>query len=583
MKNLILTTILLSLCLSFMHAQIIPTEVQYNPPEFGQDSLEYLELFNTSDQDINLEGYTFSEGITFTFPELNFPSDSYIVLAVNESAFTSIYGFSPTAEWEGGALNNSGEPIELQDDLGNVVFRMEYGDRDAWPSEPDGNGPSLELCDLDDDFTLASSWGISTLPTGAVVDSIEILGTPGQPNEPNCSQRFDHRIEVSDFEFTPADITITEGEVVLWDNLEGFHNVDGRQATYPDNPDSFYSGQAASSPWTFSHTFNVVGEYNYECTPHAAQGMVGTITVEPEQVDPTDYPAYNISVVTSNNPEGVPDSIGISCSVQGIIHGANRRESGYLFTLIDSLGDGIGVFRTSDIGNYRPAQGDEIIIEGTVGQFNGLTQIEVDNLMLLSQANDLVDPRNGSNSALSESTESQSIFIAPVTFVDPNQWDDSGNSFNFEVETLDGIRYDVRIDRNSELAGISEPPLPNGFNDLFVLFGVGGQFDPNPPYEDGYQLLPSFLSDFQPFTSVPTVQESELTLFPNPATGRIQIRNIPQNTELLTIFTASGKVWREFPNPVDPFEIILHQAPPGVYFVHLSGRGINESKLFTIK
>lgn len=583
MKNFIATLVLIAACFPLLNGQIIPTEIQYNPPEFGQDSLEYLELYNASGQDIDLEGFTFTEGINYTFTDLIFPSESYIVLAVNGDAFSSMYGFEPTAEWESGALNNSGEPVELQDALGNVIFSMEYSDRDSWPTEPDGNGPSLELCDLDADFTLASSWGIATTPTGIIIDGIEILGTPEQPNDPDCGDRFDHRIEVTNFDFTPADITITEGEIVLWDNIEGSHNVDGRQSTYPDNPESFYSGPVESAPWTFSHTFNTVGVYTYECTPHVGQGMVGTITVEPEQVDPEDYPPYDISVVTTNNPEGVPDSLGVQCALQGVIHGANRRENGYIFTLIDSVGDGIGVFRSSDIGTYRPEQGDEISVEGSIGQFNGLTQIEVDNIMLISQNNDLVDPIDASDSPLSEMTESQSIFIAPVTFVDPAQWDDSGNSFNFEVETVDGIRYDVRIDRNTELAGLSEPPLPNGFDDSFVLFGMGGQFDPNLPYDGGYQLLPSFLSDFQPLTSTPSVQKSQITLFPNPAVERVHIRNIPTETDQITIYTALGTVWKEISSPPTSHEIELHQATPGVYIMHLSGPGINESKLFTIK
>jgi len=564
-------------------AQIIPTEIQYNPPEFGQDSLEYLELYNASGQDIDLEGYAFTAGFTHTFSQVDFPANSYIVLAVNETAFAAEFGFEPTAQWDSGALNNSGEPIELRDALGNIVFNMEYVDRDPWPADADGNGPSLELCALDADITLASSWGLATTPTGVLIDGIEVLGTPGEVNDPDCGQRFDHRIEVTNNIFTPADITITEGEVVLWDNVEGTHNVDGRQLTYPDNPESFYSGPVEPAPWTFSYTFNVVGTYTYECTAHAGLGMIGTITVEPEEVDPEDYPPYNISVVTSNNPEGVPDSLGVRCSLQGIIHGSNKRESGYLFTIIDSLGDGIGVFRSADIGQYRPEQGDEIIIEGSIGQFNGLTQIEVDNILLLSRGNQLVAPFNASGSPLSELTESQSVFVSPVTFVDPSQWDDSGNSFNFEVETLDGIRYDVRIDRNSELAGLNEPPLPNGFDDLFVLFGVGGQFDPNPPYDDGYQLLPSFMMDFETFTSSSTSLGKNLKIYPNPATHQVRIENVPPKADRITLYTTGGKIWKEISTSGSQLSMDLRQVPSGFYIVHFTGKDLSESRILSVK
>ncbi|NBB88394.1 MAG: DUF4397 domain-containing protein [Bacteroidetes bacterium] len=91
-----------------------------------------------------------------------------------------------------------------------------------------------------------------------------------------------HNIEVTSNEYTPEDITITVGDTVTWENIQGSHNVDGRQLTYPDNPASFYSGPS-STGWTFSHVFTEEGFYDYECTPHAAFGMVGTITVEPAQ------------------------------------------------------------------------------------------------------------------------------------------------------------------------------------------------------------------------------------------------------------------------------------------------------------
>jgi len=89
-------------------------------------------------------------------------------------------------------------------------------------------------------------------------------------------------VEVSSNEFTPQDITISAGDTVIWENVQGFHNVDGRQATYPNNPESFYSGPS-SSGWTYSYVFTEEGFYDYDCTPHVGLGMVGTVTVEPAQ------------------------------------------------------------------------------------------------------------------------------------------------------------------------------------------------------------------------------------------------------------------------------------------------------------
>jgi hypothetical protein len=61
--------------------------------------------------------------------------------------------------------------------------------------------------------------------------------------------------------------------------MGGAHNVDGTTTTYPNNPESFSSGGTDNSDWTLVHVFTIEGNYDYECTPHASMGMVGTITV----------------------------------------------------------------------------------------------------------------------------------------------------------------------------------------------------------------------------------------------------------------------------------------------------------------
>src|SRR5690606_27848589 len=70
-------------------------------------------------------------------------------------------------------------------------------------------------------------------------------------------------VTASGMTFTPADITITVGETVQWDNVSGTHNVNGSQDIFPGNPEEFNSGGTAPAPWSFSHTFNVAGEYDY--------------------------------------------------------------------------------------------------------------------------------------------------------------------------------------------------------------------------------------------------------------------------------------------------------------------------------
>ena len=86
-----------------------------------------------------------------------------------------------------------------------------------------------------------------------------------------------HTVTASGMVFTPASLTINQGDTVLWDNVAGFHNVNGAQATYPSNPVSFGNSPAAA-PWNYSFVFVTPGNYSYVCDVHGIS-MSGTIVV----------------------------------------------------------------------------------------------------------------------------------------------------------------------------------------------------------------------------------------------------------------------------------------------------------------
>ena len=102
--------------------------------------------------------------------------------------------------------------------------------------------------------------------------------------------------------FTPDNIDIVVGQTVTWTRLSGFHNVDGSTDTYPNNPDSFFSGPASSGWSSFSYTFTEPGHYYYQCNPHVSMGMIGTITVSAAlSIDETTNPTkYNIHSIYPN-------------------------------------------------------------------------------------------------------------------------------------------------------------------------------------------------------------------------------------------------------------------------------------------
>jgi plastocyanin len=87
-----------------------------------------------------------------------------------------------------------------------------------------------------------------------------------------------YNVVASGLSFTPSSLVINQGDTVEWNNISGFHNVNGTQATFPSNPISFGNGPAGA-PWTYIFVFNTLGNYTYMCDVHGIN-MSGTITVQ---------------------------------------------------------------------------------------------------------------------------------------------------------------------------------------------------------------------------------------------------------------------------------------------------------------
>ncbi len=301
MKHLYYTAVLSFLCFaSGLSGQILISEIMYNPPEFGQDSLEYIELHNNYRANINLKGYTFTAGVTYTFGDTILPGGSDIVVAVNSHAMQSVFGIS-TLQWTSGGLRNSGETIALADADGNAIDSVTYSNSGVWPAVAYGKGHSLELCNTGRDNGLGQNWKASSTATKSEINGYVLYGSPGSPNNVSCAE---HIIELRNFAFNPAELTIKVGETVEWQNKEGRHNVDGKKNVYPDNPVGFYSGDPKAGDWSFAFRFDSVGDYSYRCDPHFQRGMTGTIHVVNDQA-----PSLVINEIMYNPPGKSDDSL----------------------------------------------------------------------------------------------------------------------------------------------------------------------------------------------------------------------------------------------------------------------------------
>lgn len=496
-----------------VHGQLIISEIMYNPPESGADSLEYIEIYNTLDTEVQLNGYIVSDNSADTLStDQIIAAQGYAILATNRTAFLSVYNVDENKVYDANnlALSNQGETIYLRNPQGNVIDSVDYGRDRPWPNFDDGTngaGASIELCNLSEDNNTAGNWTVANNDLGIMINDRAIKGTPGAANTVECQNRADYVVAVSSNVFTPAVLTIKVGETVKWENQGGFHNVNGSQDVYPDNPESFTSGSPSSSAWVYEYTFNTVGEYDYQCDPHVGFGMVGKIIVESGITELPLTAIADANDVDANTGRAL--SFGDTVRVQGVIHGENLRPSGHQYALVDvSAEEGIGIYSEDQLG-YNYAEGDEIEVVGVVGQFNGLTQINPFEIAFMSSGNNLMNPLVVSE--LNESSESVLVTVENLEYVDESQWKGDGSSFNVEL-TNGEDEFLMRIDRDSKLANESAPQGP------FNLTGIGGQYDNSEPYFDGYQLFPRSLADFMPVGSNNDLEaDGYIGIQPNPA------------------------------------------------------------------
>lgn len=565
MKKLYSIFLFIILFATYSQAQIMINEIMYNPPESGTDSLEYIELHNASATAVDISGWQFTRGISYTFPAgTTIPANGFVVATAKINALTLGFGYTTTHEWPalvGGAsngLSNSGEGIELRDGGGVFIDSVRYGSSAPWPTLANGSGPSIELISSTLDNTLVSSWGVAVDSTNTiVVNNKRLKGTPGRANTATPSYT---DVVVADFSFTPKDITIFEGQTVRWTNTSGTHNVNGSQSVFPTNPVGFTNGAAAGGNWVYTYTFNTAGLYKYQCDPHAPD-MAGTVFVRSTStpVNPITYQIVTLDKLQSENASGVADSLNKYFEVSAIVYGINIRGNGVSFTIIDNSNNGLGVFNSTKNFGYTVTQGDEVKVRGRLSQFSGLSQITADTIWKVSGGNALITPFQVTR--VSEVTESKLVRANSYKITNPTFWTNTGSNFTCRIDNgTDTIM--LIIDSLSSLYGT---PAPMG---TFDVIGIGSQFDSSSPYTSGYQLRPRFLSDLIITSTNDLLDKAKLKLYPNPVSNRLQVETAIE-FKGARITNQLGQVMETFNLNQGSNEVNMSKYPSGQYFLNL--------------
>lgn len=603
MKRAIHTLFFICICVSIYAQQtLVITEISYNPPESGTDSLEYIEIYNASEMAINMMDYSFGEGVDYTFGDFTLEADSYVVVAENSQAMMDLFGVV-TFQWDG-AMSNNGEDIELLDAGGNQVDYVDYMTMDNWPSFDEGTngaGASVELCDVEKDNNDGHNWEASNTDTGVTIDGKSFLGTPGASNNVECDVSAPlPGLRITEIMYNPPGDSEVLEYIEIYNladtavSMQGIYLSGAVEMTFPNvfiepnwfmvvaassgdinsvfgnNPMNWDSGSlnddedviyinAAddrlidsvrySSAW--QDKANGEGHSLTLCNLQSANdnpdnwGVSGNLASNVGGVDIYGSPSgvnscfvdENITTIaeaTALDGDGVLVMNGETVTLQAVVHGPNFRPDGLQFTMIDNSNEGIGVFLGTNNTGYTLAVGDEVKITGPLSQFNGLAQIGVEAIDLISSGNTLVTPT--AVTSLSEETESQLIILNGVSLTDDSQW--NGENPGFNVDVSDGSNnYTIRIDSDTEM---HSDPAPTG---TFNVICIGGQFDQEAPFSDGYQAFPRFWSDFIPINAVDNLlDEGQINIYPNPVEAHLHISSDIEEIERIQILNLQGQV-----------------------------------------
>lgn len=250
--------------------------------------------------------------------------------------------------------------------------------------------------------------------------------------------------------------------------------------------------------------------------------------------NPVPPPVTNLTIgqIRGNNTGGVADSINVRVRTTGVVLGFNKRPAGLEFHIFDRTSNaGIGVFRNTGNLGYNVNEGDSIRVVGTVGQFNGLSQINVDSVTVISTGIALPAPQVVT--AMSEATESRLIRINNLTMVNPAQWPIPGaTGSGATVRVVSGTdSFDIRIDADVNLFGSPAPVGP------FSIIGIGGQFTTATPRVGGWQLLPRYVADL--ISSTPTVDSITNFALVSPANNTVLTVEGSQSTAVTIRWNAA--------------------------------------------
>ena len=137
--------IVLFSCMAFVASAVRINEIMYSPStELGGTYNEWIELYNPSENPINLSNWLIADPDNHTFEVLTtdvIEANGYFILAKKPDNFSQYYNVTCPVARVVFSLNNNGEEVLLKNSSGDVIDNLTYDN--SWGA--DGNGNSLQL------------------------------------------------------------------------------------------------------------------------------------------------------------------------------------------------------------------------------------------------------------------------------------------------------------------------------------------------------------------------------------------------------------------------------------------------------
>ncbi len=556
MKRSILTLLSQILLFAAMQAQIVITEIMYNPPPSGTDTLEYVEIYNNSTSTVDISGWSFSQGFVYVFPAgSTMAPNTYLVISENAAYFQERFGFAPI-QWTDGALTNGGEDLELVDANGAVIDYVDYKNAAPWPIEPNGSGPSLVLCDPNADNSLPISWQPATTITNIVIGGTTVVANPGAAA--GCTGVVVINA-INDAAVAGSGIAVTVN--VLTNDLLPNPLTTITVVNQPDHGTATVNGDN-SITYTSANAYCGVDTLTYRiCDANGCDDATIAFNVKC-------YTSSSLESLSADDAEGIPTLVNNSVEVSGVVYGVNLRplagsSPSLLFTIMDNAGN-FGISISSVLSNlgYTVKEKDILTIKGTVINVSGLATVQADFITKTGEAPQLAPADAVVNH--SENTESELITMNNVRLVDNAEWTTGVGTSGFNVRAVsDNQPTDtilIRIDRDVETYNAPVPAQP------FKLTGLGGQFDSSSPFTSGYQVLPRYDNDISTLSSATQITDfsAHVRVMPNPVSDFAVIQtNV--SFDRMTLYSLSGQKMFEVKKPSDEELIPMRLLPAGTY------------------